>query len=305
MMKIISIRQKAFIALLATVLLWSFSVVITRGTVLNFPPMSLFFYRMAVAAIIAIPFIFSQKTWRKKGFLHLVFISLFSTVNIAFFIWGIQYTSASASQLIYAFMPILIVLIDIFYHKIRHPIRKIIGIALGFAGILMIVYLSIIEKGQTITGSFKGNMAVVIAMTGWLFYILLSKKIPKSFSPIEISSISIMTAFLAAIPLMFLEIKSMGFIPSINLNVLLAVIYVGFCGTFLTFILYQYAIKQVSALTVSLSSYIQPITTAIVAIIFLGERLTVYFVIGSIMVFLGIFLASTLELVKLVRSVSL
>ena len=88
----------------------------------------------------------------------------------------------------------------------------------------------------------------------------------------------------------------MGFIPAVNLNVLLAVIYMGFCGTFLTFILYQYAIKQVSALTVSLSSYIQPITTAIVAIIFLGEKLTVYFVIGSIMVFLGIFLASTLEL---------
>jgi drug/metabolite transporter (DMT)-like permease len=70
----------------------------------------------------------------------------------------------------------------------------------------------------------------------------------------------------------------------------------GFFGTFSTYVLYQYALKSLSALTTSLTSYVQPITTAILAIIFLGERLTTPFIIGAMLVFAGIFLVSEIKL---------
>lgn len=287
--------KKSILALLATVLLFSFSVVIARGTVLSVPPMTLFFLRMLFAVIAFLPFICRSRLWNKEKFTQLVFVSLLSTVNIAFFIWGIQYTSASASQLIYALQPILIVMIDSFYHRIKHPLKKIFGVIMGFAGILFIVYLSFIEKGATISGSITGNFAIMIAMFGWLFYNLLSKKISKTFSPIEIGSISILITFLISIPLMVWEVFSNNYFPQINLNLLMAAGYMGFFGTFLTYILYQYAIKHVSSLTVSLFSYIQPVSTTIIAMIFLGEKLTIYFILGSALVFSGIFLTSTLE----------
>ena len=212
--------------------------------------------------------------------------------------WGIQYTSASASQLIYALIPILIVLIETFYHKIKHPIRKILGVVVGFAGILLIISLSIIEKGETITGGFTGNLAIVLAMLGWLFYILLSKKISLRFSPVDIGSVSILTTFVVSLPLLYWDFIHGEKVFDFNFTLLLATLFMGVFGTFMTYLLYQYAIKYLSSLTASLSSYIQPVTTTILAMIFLGEKITPPFVIGTLLVFSGVFLTTTLEFIR-------
>jgi len=212
--------------------------------------------------------------------------------------WGIQYTTASASQLIYALIPILIVLIETFHHKIKHPVTKKLGVILGFTGILLIVYLSITEKGETITGTLAGNLAIVIAMLGWLFYILLSKKISLRFSPVDIGSVSILTTFIVSLPFLFWDLRYGDKVFNFNFSLLLATLFMGFFGTFMTYLLYQYAIKHLSALTASLSTYIQPVTTTILAMFLLGEKITPLFVLGTAMVFAGVFLTTTLEFVK-------
>jgi len=78
-------------------------------------------------------------------------------------------------------------------------------------------------------------------------------------------------------------------------NLILAGLYLGLCGSFLTYILIQYAIKYLSPLTVNLSSYIQPILTTAMAMILLGEKLTMTFLFGSMMVLFGVFISATLE----------
>lgn len=291
-----STKLKALIALLATVVLWSFSVVIARATVTEFHPMTLLFGRLLVAAISFAPFFMERQPWKHYAFSKLIGVSLLSTVNLSFFMWGIQYTSASASQLIYAAMPILIIIVSALILKEKYPTRRIVGVLVGLAGIVYLVYLSAIEKGTTISGSLIGNLAIVVAMLGWMSYILLSKKLSKIFSPIEIGSVSIMVSFVVSIPLFLWETVRLRLPLHLSGDGILAIIYMGFFGTFLTYLLYQYAIKHVSVLTASLTSYIQPITTALLAIILLGERLTIGFIFGAILVFLGIFLATTLEM---------
>lgn len=290
--------SKAVIALLSTVVLWSFSVIIARATVTVASAMTVLFWRMFFAAIAFLPFFIMRKVWRKKDFWYLIKISLLSSINIVFFMWGIQYTSASTSQLIYALIPILIVLIETFYHKIKHPIRKILGVAVGFAGILLIISLSILEKGETITGSITGNLAIVLAMLGWLFYILLSKKISLRLSPVDIGSVSILTTFVISLPLLYWDFRHGEKVFDFNFTLLLATLFMGVFGTFMTYLLYQYAIKYLSSLTASLSSYIQPVTTTILAMIFLGEKITPPFIIGTVLVFSGVFLTTTLEFIR-------
>lgn len=291
-------KFKALLALLATVFLWSLSVVIVRAVVVSVSPIILHFLRILIASLVFLPFFLKTKAWHKPQFMKAVLLSLFATGNMWFFMWGIQYTSATASQLIYAFMPILIVIIDSFYHKIRHPWQKITGVMVGFVGLTYILYLSAIEKGITIIGDIKGNLAILVAMFSWLTYIYFSKKLSKQFSPLELSSISIIGSLSIALILFLMTFNESYFNFIFDTRVILASLYVGICGTFLASLLYQYAIKYLPPLTVSLSSYIQPITTAILAIIFLGERLTVSFSLGSILVFSGVFISTTLELYK-------
>lgn len=292
----LSLKGKASLALLGTVFLWSFLVVIARGAVAGTSPMTLLFIRFLVAAICFAPFFIKQKPWKNHSFKKLAAVSLGSTINVVFFIWGIQYTTASASQLIYAAIPILIILLSPLLFKEHYPVRRIIGVLIGLLGIFVIVYLSAIEKGTTIAGSLIGNLATMIGMFGWTSYIMFSKRLTKVFSPVEIGSVSIMVSFVISVFLllgeMFLTKSSFQITP----GGLWAGIYMGFFGTFLAYLLHQYALKHVSALTVSLTSYIQPVTTFFLAVIFLGEKLTTGFLFGSVLVFFGIFSSTTLEI---------
>lgn len=283
---------KALLALLSTVILWAFMVVIARALVESVSSVYLLFLRLLIAAIIFLPFFIIKKPWKKKYFKKLMFISLGSTINLTFFMLGIQFTTASTSQIIYAAIPIIVLAIGSFFHKEKNSFSKITGVVLGFTGLLLIVYLSAVEKGQTITGSLLGNMLIFIAMSGWTWYLFSSKGISKFFSPIEIGSTTIIVSFLVSIVVMMINLSISPMIFDISLVTFLGTFYMGFCGTFLTYILYQYAVRHLSSLTVSLTSYIQPISTTLLAVIFLNEKLTKSFIFGGILVLTGVFLCS-------------
>src|SRR3990172_8114517 len=103
-----TVKQKAIGALLGTIFLWSFMVIIARFAVLRVSAIYLLFLRLLVASICFLPFFLKSRVWRNKRFKSLVLISLGSTINLTFFMLGIQYTTASASQIIYAAIPILV-----------------------------------------------------------------------------------------------------------------------------------------------------------------------------------------------------
>ncbi|MBI3379698.1 DMT family transporter [Candidatus Gottesmanbacteria bacterium] len=291
-------KIKALIALLVTVLIWSVHAIISRTLIQMEPPMLLSLLRMSTAALLFLPFILKTRPWKKENFVQLVAVSCLSAANVFFFMWGIQYTTASVGQLIYAAIPVMMVLVNIFILKEKISTGKITGVLLGFAGLTYIFYLSLAEKGLTITGHFIGNIAIFTATICWLWYIIFSKKLTKYFSPIEIGGVAaIVTCFINFFLAIF-EYKFTQRVGTWNLLSVLGGLYMGVGGTFLAYIFYQYAIKIVSTLTVSLSSYIQPITTAIFASMLIGEKLTPKYILGSALVFSGIFLTTTLEVYK-------
>ena len=283
----------ATMALLGTVLLWSFMVVVAKGIVAVVDPITVLFFRLLVAALCFLPFFIKNHTWTKPHFNKLVIISLGATVNLTFFILGIKHTTASASQIIYSAMPILVLIIGIYFKKERQSLKKITGVIIGFIGLLLIGFLSSVEKGETITGSLVGNLLIMIAMLGWTSYLLYSKSLSEHFQPIEMGSTSILVSFLVSAMLFAINQSVSSASMIIDLPLVSAALFMGFAGTFLTYILYQYAIHHSSTLKVSMTSYIQPITTAFLAILFIGEKLTFHFLLGSILVLVGVFLSSS------------
>ncbi len=293
-----SISLKAIISLLFSIFFGALIAVVSKNYVKQTPPMFILFMRFLIASICFLPFLIKSRVWRKNNFKKLLGVSLFATVNTAFFIWGIQYTTASVSQIIYAVMPILVVLVDTFIKKIKHPLHQIFGVLLGLFGIVFIVYRSFVENGTTITGGIIGNIAIIIAMSGWLIYLYLSKAISKSFSPMEIGGISSIVSVVIAFFLMIGEVILQHETININGQILLAGLYLGIGGTFLFYLSFQYAILYTSPLYVSFSAYLQPVIATILAGIFLNEQITPNFIFGSVFVFAGIFLTTTLEVYK-------
>jgi drug/metabolite transporter (DMT)-like permease len=159
------------------------------------------------------------------------------------------------------------------------------------------MYRSSIERGTTITGTLLGNLLVGIAMVGWMIWIIRSKTFSKEFTPLEIAGVSCLVSFFVSIILAILEIIITKPTFILTPDIVLAGLYLGAGGTFLTYLLYQYAISKVSSFSASLTSYLQPVATTVFASYFIGEKVNTSFFIGGMMVLLGVFVTQV-HLVK-------
>ena len=291
-------KLKSILALAVMLFLFAVLVILAKIYASSVPSMFLLFLRMSFAGLIFLPFLIKARIWRKENFGQLAAVSFLSTVNVVFFMFGIEFTTASASQLIYAAMPIMTIIISSLLYREKYDIKTVAGVFIGLIGIFYIIYRSAIEKGETISGGLFGNLMILIATFGWLFYILFSKKISKSFTPAEIGGTSVIVSFVTAVVLLAIQLTVTGKQIVLDRNILLATFYMGIGGTFFTYLLLQYAIKHLSSLTVNMTSYIQPTLVAVLAIFFLHEKLTWHFVFGSLLVFLGVFLTVTSEFIR-------
>lgn len=87
-------------------------------------------------------------------------------------------------------------------------------------------------------------------------------------------------------------ILSQDLLPSMTRKARWWIIYAGAIGTGFFYYLHQCIIKRYGATHSSLMLYIQPILVTTLAIPILGERLTILFVIGSLIALWGTYIAS-------------
>ncbi|KKS96456.1 MAG: hypothetical protein UV73_C0010G0041 [Candidatus Gottesmanbacteria bacterium GW2011_GWA2_43_14] len=288
-------KLKALAALSLTVLLFSVLVILARFYSSKAPSMFLLFLRMLFALLAFLPLLVKLRIWQKKRFRQLIAVSLLSSLNVIFFMYGIEFTTASASQLIYATIPVMTIIYTSLADKQKYSAKTVTGVIIGLLGIFYIIYRAAVEKGESISGGLYGNSLIMIASLGWMFYILFSKKMSKYFSPVEIGGSSVAVSFVLSVILLVVQLSVTAKEIIFDKNIFLATFYMGVFATFFNYLLLQYAIKKLSALTVNLTSYIQPALVAMLAIVALGEKLTGHFVFGSLLVFLGVFLTATME----------
>jgi drug/metabolite transporter (DMT)-like permease len=222
-------------------------------------------------------------------------VGILSTANICLFFVALPYTTANAAAVIYAATPILTATLSPLLINERITKQKFAGIFLGLVGVLFILILPSLEKTNVVVGGVTGNILVFIAACSWALYTIGSRYliVQKHYEPMTISAISIsLTAVItlvASLSTSTINIPRLLHAP----QSLFLVIHLALFATIGMYILYQYAIKHLSATTASLSNYIGPIFGFMINAIVLGERMTLGFVVGTLFVLVGVFLASS------------
>ena len=257
----------------------------------NIPPFSFTFLRYFVALFIIYPFFIKENKKIIIDF-EVVKLALILAVNIILFIVGLQWTSANVGQMLCLGIPMIVIIISHFLVKEKITFKKIIGIIIGLIGSFFL--FSMKSQGQIdFHQMLIGNGLIVIGSIFYSFYLVLSKKIQKKFSPLYITTILNLVIMLVSLFLAFSDLYFHQYWWShINYISIISILYVGVFATSVSYLLGQYAIKLSSPLISSLGLYIQPLFTFIWSYLLLGERITGSFIAASIIVFIGILLVS-------------
>jgi drug/metabolite transporter (DMT)-like permease len=210
-------------------------------------------------------------------------------INQLFFIKGLSLTYSIHASLLLLTTPILITFIAAWLLKERINSLKIIGLALGVAGAMLLI----LSKNKTGNPSdvLLGDIFIILNAISYTFYFVLVKPLMKDYNPIAILRMIFTIGFFMILPFCFNEFVAINWqMYSAKEFFILGLIVFG--GTFFAYLFNIYGIKVLGASTAGSYIYSQPILAAIIAIIFLGEELATYKLLAGALIFSGVYLAN-------------
>lgn len=190
-----------------------------------------------------------------------------------------NYTTVQVATLSYYMEPaILILLSPIFLGEKLTPKRLICALC----SVLGMVLVSGLTSGDSLSSSdFRGIIYGLGAATLYATVIILNKRITGIDAQYK-TMIQLFSASIVIIPYILLreDVTSLDFTP---LSVLMLLV-VGIFHTGFAYSLYFGAMENLSAHTVAVISYIDPVSALILSSLILGEALSAAGVIGSVLI---------------------
>lgn len=209
--------------------------------------------------------------------------------------WAEQFIPSGIASVLFAVYPFFVAI----FSFIRIPAEKIgfykiIGIVLGFTGIVVIFSDSFKDN---ITDYLLGMIAVVLSGTMQAWIAISIKKfghhlnsLSMNFLPMLIAGISMLLIGLIAEDTSIIKFDE---------KAVLSILYLAFFGSVITFTSFYWLLKRVNVVILSLIAFITPIVALILGYFIYEESLSLRHFIGSVMVLTGVFWANLGNLRKL------
>ena len=255
-------------------------------------PIDLVFLRSIIAALAIAPFVAKNeiiKFRRDPKILSLA--ALLFAANWILFAYGIQKTSVIMGQLIY--VPTSLIVAGLGYLILREKLSKkeIIGLVLSLFGISYLIIGSLKTKDVLSFGTPFGNTLVIIGLFSWAFYLILTRKISKSYKPLTIIFIDFIFSGFISLIFFILNFRNLH-LGVFNVNLIMAILAIAFLSSIVFFFLNQWLVKHSSAFISSMLLYPTTLSAIIYGIVFFKEKLEISIVIGGLVMLIGVFLST-------------
>jgi drug/metabolite transporter (DMT)-like permease len=292
-----------YVLLIFAVLFWSGNFIVGRGIHNEIPPMTLAFWRWAVAFMIILPFsigdIVHQFDIIRRNLKMLTVLAILSVTNFSIFIYmALKLSTATNTVLINSMIPIFIVMVSWLGFKERITLRQSIGIATSLAGLIFII-----ANGNLLTlisvRFSKGDLWTICAGFSWALYSVLLRKCPIELNPLSFLATLITIGTLFILPFYIWEMNA-GKTMNISIASIGSIVYVALFASILAYIFWNKAVQIIGANKTGIFIHLMPVFSIILAIIFLDEKLRGYHIKGTILIFSGILL-TTIHTIKYKR----
>lgn len=285
-----------YVLLVFAVLFWSGNFIVGRGIHNEIPPITLAFWRWAVALLIILPFsmghIVHQFDLIRRNLKILTVLAILSVTNFSIFIYmALKLSTATNTVIINSMIPIFIVMVSWMGFKERITFRQSIGIAISLAGLMFIITNGNLSNLISVRFS-KGDFWTISAGISWALYSVLLRKCPTELNPLGFLATLIIIGTLCISPFYIWEMST-GRTMNISQVSIGSIVYVALFASILAYIFWNKAIQTIGANKTGVFIHLMPVFSIILAIIFLDETLRGYHIKGAILIFSGILLTTT------------
>ncbi|WP_241740631.1 DMT family transporter [Lysinibacillus sphaericus] len=275
--------------MLITSLLWGGNFVVAKTLVAHASPLTLTTVRWLIAVIVLVPLVW----WKEKKLVPpkqaIVPLMLMGVTGVAFFnifqFLALERTTSTNAGLISTMNTISIALFSFVLLKEKITKWQLSAMILSLFGVVLVL-----SKGDwqlLLDFQFNtGDLWMLAAVCVWGLYSVCSKWAMQTTSPL-------MATFYAGIfgVLMLLPFTSTDFtFTNVNTSFILSMLYTGIISTVVCMVFWNIGLQKLGATTSGIFLNFNPIFTALLAYLFIGENMSWLQGIGGLIVIVGCYL---------------
>ena len=288
--------HKYHIVAFLTVAVWGTTFVWTKLLIINgLSPAQIFTLRFIIAYVLLTGFSlwrgrhkWLSDNWRDE----LTMMALGLTGGSMYFLTeneSLRFTTATNTSLIVCSCPLFAMLIiALFYKSERFSRPQALGSLLALIGMAAVV----LNGHFVLHLSPLGDTLAFSACICWALYTLLMKPVMGRYPAMFITRKVFFYGIVTILPY-YIFVPDM---PSLDVlmrpEVALNLLFLGSVASMLCYLTWSWCMKGLGAVICTNWVYVNPITTIIAAWLILDEQITVYFLIGSILIIAGMYLSS-------------
>ena len=282
-----SIKNYLTLLFLATV--WGSSFILMKKGLLVFSDVQVAALRLFIAFLSLVPFLF--QAFKKVSKVHIlpIFVMAFFGNGIPAFLFTKAQTQLDSSLvgILNSLVPLFTLVFGIYFFKSRPSKTNILGVLLGLFGA---VFLTLFSVG----GGVEINNYVLLVVVATVMYAISINVIKKYLQGIDALSVTAL-AFLIIGPLSAVYIFNADFLTLAKteqgIEALLYIALLAVVGTSSAVVIFNKLISRSSAIFASSVTYLIPIVAIFWGILD-GEIVTMYHLIGFVIILAGVYLVN-------------
>jgi len=277
------------------VAIWGSTFVFTKLLLLSgLSAAHIFTLRFIIAYLLLLAFSLSRRShrwWSGNWRDELLMAALGLTGGSLYFLTeneAMNFTTTTNTSLIVCSCPLFAgLLISLFYKSQRLRPLQIMGSLIAFAGVAIVV----------LNGRFVlhlepvGDLLALTACLCWAFYSLLMISAFGRFDTVFITRKVFFYGLLTMIPY-YMVVPTMPPLSTLtDPHVVANLLFLGCVASMLCFVAWNWVMKKLGAMVATNYVYLNPLVTIVFAHLVLAEQITAFFLVGTAMILLGMFLA--------------
>lgn len=280
-------KKIAYLYLMITFFAWGSLYVVSKFVLGKVPVVTVLFLRYFIASIVLL--CINKKSKANKiqkqdlKYIFLIgFVGYFLSVGSQLI--GIKLSNASVASLVNAMNPITIMIFAAIILKEKLTVKKIVSVTLAVVGVYIIIGSS---KGS---GQSLGILFSIVSVILWSFVSVIVKKVTQKYDAIQVTTYCMIVAAGCTFPVSACELiftHNLQFSWSAAFSLL----YMGIVCTALAYVFWNKSLSIIEAGTCSLFYPVQPMVSALLGWMFLGECISLNFIFGAILIIGGVLLS--------------
>lgn len=272
--------------------IWGGMYVVSDLVLLVVPPFTLLTLRIVLGLAVLLPLSVRQGHSLPNGrslweLLAVGIVGLGLSLGAQFV--GTDLSTAVNGALVTSASPAFVVLFAVLLLRERLTFQRLAAIVVASAGVLIILDPA---SADFASETFAGDVFLALAAVTWGLYSVLVRRVSlRHFAPaLTVTVVALLGGLAVSVPASVLELAQRP-VGAVTVEIILGTLYLGIVSTALALLLWNRAFSLVPATIASLFFFAQPLAGAILAALFLDQRMTGTLWLGGSLIALGVLLS--------------